>query len=526
MCGIQAVFSRTIPPDLKKIIKASKSLAPRGPDYCKLDINHKSIFNFYRLCVNDTSDAGNQPFVSDNGKITLMVNGEIYNHKELENKFDIFCKSKSDCEVILRLYEKLRSFSTIINMLDGVYAIVLVDGDDCWFARDRIGVRPLYQGLTTISKNWAVASTAKALLPFCKSVKQVQPGICYYVRKGSYTPPTQMCDLWQNDMIVKQGDKETAIKELYLKVKQAVKKRLMSDRPIGCLLSGGLDSSIITALLCELIGPQNVRTYSIGMEGSLDLKYAQIVSKYLGTQHTEIKFTPEEGIKAIPEVIKCLESYDVTTIRASVGMYLISKYISENTEDIVIFSGEGSDELFCGYLYFHDAPSHIEAKQESIRLIKDLHKYDVLRADRTVSHHGLELRVPFLDIDVLHYSLTSEYKTPEKGYEKYILRKAFEDYLPDEIIWRRKNGFSDGCGTVSKPWYKYIQDFVEGKISDVYFKKSKAITKEALYYQLWFNKLFPEYNLKMEQWMPKWQPSSLKDPSGMLMKCFDEQDIL
>ena len=264
------------------------------------------------------------------------------------------------------------------------------------------------------------------------------------------------------------------------------------------------------------------------MEGSTDLKYARKVADFLGTKHTEVKFTPEEGCSVIPEVIKCLESYDVTTVRASVAMYLVAKYISQNTDDKVIFSGEGSDELFCGYLYFHNAPSVEEASEESKRLIDELHFYDVLRADRTVSENGLELRVPFLDMRVLHFSLglPAEFKAPieskdNKRWEKLMLRKAFEDFLPEEVVWRRKNGMSD-CGSVKKPWYKHIEEYVDTRLGDELYNEKEYISKEAMYYRLVFNKLFPTYELDIPMWLPRWS-GDLKNPSGTLMKIFDDK---
>ena len=323
---------------------------------------------------------------------------------------------------------------------------------------------------------------------------------------------------------------------LKLLLTQAVKDRLLSDRPIGCLLSGGLDSSIITAILCKLLGNDNVRTYSIGMKGSLDLQYARKVADHLKTKHTEVLFTPEEGLSVIPKVIYALETFDITTVRASVGMYLLGKYISEHTTDKVIFSGEGSDELMCGYVYFHNAPNAFEAHNESKRLITELYRYDCLRADRCISSHGLELRVPFLDRQVLNFCVGSHgaLKMPMNGIEKQMLRELFEDDLPEEVAWRRKDGFSDGVSSLQKSWYEYINEFVETQVSDTeYFNEvSKefyngfwinSISKEAYYYKKIYNSMFPFYPNPIDHyWMPKWS-GELTNPSGRVLKAFKNQ---
>lgn len=513
MCGIIAVFSEGRSKVLSEILESYCLLESRGPDYGNFVVDNKSIIGFQRLCINDMSSKGNQPMESDNG-VKLVCNGEIYNHKSLQKEFNIECKSSSDCEVLLKLYEKI-GFEEMVKRIDGVFALVIIDGDMVYLARDRIGVRPLYQGWTE-NGDFAVASVAKALTLFCKDVKQIPPSIVSYnknTKKFLHQEWSYMCKEIKDPISIIE---KTLI--------NAVKKRLMSDRPIGCLLSGGLDSSIVASILARLVGPINLRTYSIGMKGSTDLKYARKVAEYLGVNHTEVIFTAEEGIEAIPEVINAIESYDITTIRASVGMYLLSKYIKENTEDRVIFSGEGSDELLCGYLYFHFAPTPEELEQESLRLIKDLYLYDVLRADRSVSAHGLELRVPFLDKEFvdLATSLKGNQKKPTNGYEKYILRKSFSDqYLPDSVLWRRKEGFSDGVSGVKKSWYKYIQEYAETQISNEEFKNSEFISKEAMWYKKIYDQYYPTYNPKMYMWMPKWVDA--KDPSGRVTGAYDEE---
>jgi asparagine synthase (glutamine-hydrolysing) len=501
MCGIFAFLSK------RKLAIDSSYLSTRGPNSSTTITIPSGVFSFYRLSINDTTMNGNQPMVS--GNILMMCNGEIYNHLELEKEFDLRCNSRSDCEVIIRLYEKI-GFEEMVKKLYGVFAIILVDGDTTYLARDRIGVRPLYYGWN--EGELMIASVPNVLVKYCTGVTHFPPGLTAVCKNNVITPLTR------HVLCIREPTLSEPLVTLRDTLIDAVKIRLMSDRPMGCLLSGGLDSSIITAILVKFLGGENVRTYSIGMEGSTDLYYARKVAEALRTKHTEILFTPEEGFAVIPKVIETLASYDITTIRASVGMYLVSKYISENTDDKVIFSGEGSDELLEGYLYFHNAPTSEEGRDEALRLVQNLHMYDVLRADRCISVNGLEPRVPFLDkkfVDAT-LALSAEDKSPRNGFEKYVLRKAFEGYLPEEILWRRKEGFSDGVSSVKKSWYHYIQEMVEPLIEGL---PKGFPSKEAMYYKTVFNNIFPSYNLDIKYWMPKWTNST--DPSGRLIKAYD-----
>ena len=523
MCGILAIHLRTQQQDLDKIYEGWEMLSNRGPDMGSLSITKDFIMGFKRLAIVDTSSHGNQPFEYNTSQ--LICNGEIYNHKHLEDIYNISCASGSDCECIIRLFFKL-SWSDLVGKLNGDFAIVITHRNKIFFARDRIGVRPLFMGITH-DGNFALASYARVLASYCKDIQQIPPGwgeydcISTQIKLNRFKLPLTPIGV---------GDNERGVRETLIK---ATADRLMSDRPVGCLLSGGLDSSLITSIVCSLRGAQNVRTYSVGMEGSQDLKYARQVSEYLGTQHTEIIFTPKEGFDAIPHVIRDLESYDITTVRASVGMWLLAKYISQNTDDIVLLSGEGADELFCGYLYFHYAPTPEELEQESSRLISELYLYDVLRADRCISSHGLELRVPFLDrrlVDVC-LSLPGTIKCPlekdETRIEKHLLRQAFEkeQYLPPEILWRRKDGMSDGVsGNTGKKWYEQIQDFVDEQIPDQEFESYSAEFpfKEAYYYKKLFNEIFPTFQPKFKYWLPKWVAHG-GDPSGRNLEIFKKE---
>jgi len=440
-----------------------------------------------------------------------MCNGEIFNYLDLQKKYNLTLTSKSDCEVILRLYEK-----NILNVeeFNGDFAFVIYDFKKrlITLSRDRIGVRPLFYGFTH-DQCFAVSSEVKAL-SFCElnRIYHVPPSnmVTYNLMRESI----EQIPYYNITQVLPSFYLKNDIKTLLI---ESTRKRLLSDRPIGCLLSGGLDSSIICARLCHLLGPKNVRTYSIGMQGSLDLEYARKVADFLGTDHHEVLFTPEEGLIAIPEVVHHLESYDITTVRASVGMYLLGKYISKNTNDKVIFSGEGSDELFCGYLYFHYAPTVESAHNESLRLIGELYKYDVLRADRCISSHGLELRVPFLDPSVLEFakSLPGDKKAPNGGIEKKVLREAFRGMLPDDVLFRRKDGFSDGVSGKKKSWYEYIRDHV----NDDY----NSTQKESEWYKSLYLREYSHYPKPIDYyWLPKWVNCG-GNPSGRVLRVFNEK---
>jgi asparagine synthase (glutamine-hydrolysing) len=512
MCGIFSLFFSPYVNNKKRydifLDEAMKMLQKRGPDSSTKVVTDDYLAGFVRLSINDLSENGNQPMFSENKNIFLMCNGEIFNYLQLKDKYNLDLKSKSDCEVILRLYE---TNQLKLEELNGDFAFVIFDSNKrlITMARDRIGVRPLFYGFTR-DHSLVVGSEAKAL-SICDidRVFHVQPAnVVTYTMDGEHIDKTPYYDITKmNSFTCEKNDIKTLLID-------STRKRLLTDRPIGCLLSGGLDSSIICAILCSLIGPKNVRTYSIGMEGSLDLYYAQKVADYLGTDHHEVLFTPKEGIDAIPEVVYHLESFDITTVRASVGMYLLGKYISKNTDDKVIFSGEGSDELFCGYLYFHYAPSAQEAQEESLRLISEMYKYDALRADRCISSHGLELRVPFLDPSVIEYAktLAPEKKMPNGGIEKKILRDAFRGMLPDDVLFRRKDGFSDGVSGKTKPWYEYIREHV-----------GDSTEKEMIWYRQLYEKDYSHFTKPIDYfWMPKWVDCK-GNPSGRVLRVFDEQ---
>jgi asparagine synthase (glutamine-hydrolysing) len=529
MCGIFAILQRTKSVDYKIIVKSFESIEYRGPDDSELVNfgNENYLFGFHRLSINDLSVNGNQPFIQDN--IILLCNGEIYNHKNLESEYDLNCNSQSDCEVILHLYKKIGMRKTI-ELLDGVFAFILYDknANKLYLGRDRVGVRPLFYRIDE-DKNIAICSEVKGITHIgFGEVNELMGSHLLEVDNESI----QLHNYYKFPLLPIEFEEDSICNTIREKLEKAVEKRLMSDREIGCLLSGGVDSSIIASVLAKFYKKlgKRVKTFSIGFNESTDIKYAREVAKYIDSDHYEVIINYDEAISRIPEVIQRIETYDITTIRASVGMYLLAEYISKNFKEKVIFSGEGSDEILAGYLYFHYAPSEQDLFNECRKRVLELPKYDVLRADRCTASHGLELRVPFLDRNFIHYcmSLDGKYRKPKDGIEKYYLRKAFTGYIPDNVLWRRKEGFSDGVSGLNKPWYVYIQEYIEENnlvdeqeleiFNKVY--NNKFISKESLYYYKEFMKHYSHKPIP-GYWMPNW--SNAKDPSGRVLSVFDEK---
>lgn len=532
MCGIFALLSRNYLAKYteKGIYQNFYKVKPRGPDLTiTKPISPNLYFGFHRLAINDLSPAGNQPMTfggtsEKNDHLHLICNGEIFNYAELNKKYNFKPRSHSDCEVILHLYKEF-GIERVVNEIDGDWAFVLYDQkkDVLYAARDPIGVRPLFIGYDVDRDGIFFSSEAKGIFEYTyKQISQFPPG--HYWTSES---PKQFHRWWH----LENGDniktEAEALQIVHDTLTQATIDRLLSERQIGCFLSGGLDSSLITALVNKY-NSYKVNTYSIGMEGGTDIYYANKVAEFVKTNHHVVSFTPEEGIAALEHVIYMLESYDVTTIRASIGMYLLSKHISEKSNDIVIYSGEGSDEVTQGYLYFHNAPDPKASAIDSKRLVDNLHYFDVLRVDRCVAGCGLEVRVPFLGKRFIqsYFQLDPKLRIPTyKGIEKYLIRKAFENdnLLPKEVLWRVKEAFSDGISSLKKPWHQTLGEMANKMISDdefareCQFYKENGMTvpihKEALYYRKIYNKLFKkEMNLIPYYWMPQW--SNATDPSA------------
>jgi asparagine synthase (glutamine-hydrolysing) len=516
MCGIFLINKNYNITLVKAKINFNKGIC-RGPDNSTFLELKNYYLGFHRLSINGLNSNSNQPFFKNN--VYCICNGEIYNYKYIYYILNIRPETKSDCEIILDLYLNNYSIYNIVNILDGVFSFIILDlnKNQLFVARDPIGIRPLFYSINYDNNNinYSFASETKQLLFLNKKINFFPPG--HYLENDKF-----MCYYLLPHKII---NNEFHNIHHYQNIIQcnlinAVRKRLLSDRPIACLLSGGLDSSLITSIVSSLLPKhQQLHTFSIGMKGSTDLFNAKIVSDYLKTIHTEIILTEDEFFNAIPEVIDKIESFDTTTVRASVGNYLICKYISKNTDFKVIFNGDGSDELTGGYLYFHKAPNEIDAHNECIRLLKDIHLYDVLRSDRCISSCGLEPRTPFLDKTFIntYLSIPLKYRFPHNKIEKYLLRNSFEKYLPEKILYRTKEAFSDGVSSETKSWYSIIQNKL--KNSSFTFdnlQKSnhlKPITLEQQYYRYLYNKSYKnQSHLIPYFWMPKW--SNTNDPSA------------
>jgi asparagine synthase (glutamine-hydrolysing) len=532
MCGIFLHFTKDgiIRKELfKQLLCQYSSIEHRGPDRHTLSLFGNCLAGFHRLAINDLSSKGDQPFEL-NGDF-LMCNGEIYNYEMLQKQEQFPLVSKSDCEIILHLVHKY-GFGEALCRLDGVFAIVYVTRDSIYMARDRIGVKPLFyrRGREDILDTLTVASEAIGVdmgvgvgLDF-EPIVEVLPSTYVEFNKKSQTISGCEYDTLPVSLLYK--DEETALTLVRDTLIEAVHKRLCSDRPIGCLLSGGLDSSLIASILTRELKPsgRTLKTFSVGFPDSTDLVYARKVANYLGTDHHELVIQYTDALAYIPTVIKKLGSYDTTTVRASTPMYMLCEWINANFTEKVIFSGEGSDELFCGYLYSHNAPSDDDLFLDSIRLVKNLYRYDVLRADRCTAGNSLEFREPFLDSALVSIALQTSgvLKKPKihegLSFEKHLLRTAFEGYLPEDVLWRRKAAFSDAVSSSEKPWYKWIHEYVETQDVDDF-----GGTRESNYYKTVFMNAYKSYKPEIPLWLPKWSQVG-SEPSATVLNVYNKKE--
>lgn len=518
MCSIMGYCGRSADPDTFK--KGFERTVSRGPDDSRIVDTGNGLLGFHRLSIMDLTSAGMQPFYLDGSWI--VCNGEIYGFRSLREK--LFGKytfeSDSDCEILLPMY---REYGTeMFRMLDAEFACIIYDGDTGEYiaARDPIGIRPLYYGYDADGVI-LFASEAKNLVGLIKRIMPFPPG--HYYKDGTFTC---YCDIAGSEGVCMDAI-ETVCEKIREKLIAGVEKRLIADAKTGFLLSGGLDSSLVCAIAAKK-SSMPIRTFAIGMsEDAIDLKYARQAAEYIGSEHTEVYMTPDQVLASLETVIELLGTYDITTIRASIGMYLVCKAIHEQTDIRVILTGEISDELF-GYKYTDFAPDAEAFQKESEKRIRELHMYDVLRADRCISVNSLEARVPFGDLDFVKYvmSVDPKLKMNTYGKGKYLLRHAFETggYLPEEILWREKAAFSDAVG---HSMVDDLKEYAEKIYTDQEFEEKRRsythaqpFTKESLLYREIFESYYPgQAEMVDDFWMPnkEWEGCRVNDPSARVL---------
>lgn len=526
MCGITFIHSDKL--DEVNYNKTIDKMKHRGPDDEKyVSFNNKVFLGFNRLAINDSSHEAMQPF-NDN-RTWMICNGEIFNWKELVKKHGIQMRTNCDCEVIIKLFNKLlleydgkldEVGHELCNELDGEFAFVIYneETDQVLSARDPHGVRPLFFGKSNDSFNtFMYCSEMKGIHDLCEEIEQCRPG-SFMINGSIYIEYTSL-----NDIAIKHECEDYFLNQINVTFRNAVKKRLMSDREICCLLSGGLDSSLVAGLVAQHFPPYTVKTFSIGLKGSTDLEYAKMVAEHIKSVHTSIEVSKEDFLNAIEEVIHTIESYDTTTVRASVGNYLVAKYIKEHTECRVVFNGDYSDEVCGGYKYMSKCDDENEFHKECIRLVDNIHFFDSLRSDRCISAHGLEARVPFADKEFvrLYKSIPVKMRMSNERIEKYMLRKAFDNdnVIPRDVLWRKKEAFSDGVSSPNDSWHNTIKLHVETQLMDNEYDKmthdeiNPVTMKETGYYKKIFNEYFSFQNIIPYYWLPKYC-GIMTDPSA------------
>lgn len=506
MCGIVCAFDlKQKSEDLRpQVLEMAKSIRHRGPDWSGIYSNEKAIMAHERLAIVDPA-SGKQPLFTQDKKLILAANGEIYNHRELRKQFPNYpFQTQSDCEVILALYQQ--KGVNFVDEMNGIFGFAIYDTekDEYFIARDHMGIIPLYIGWDS-NGTFYVASELKALEGTCNKIELFPPGHYLSSKDGKFVKWYRRD--WMEYQAVK--DNQTSIAAVKEALEAAVHRQLMSDVPYGVLLSGGLDSSVTSAIAKKYAQKRiesddtsdawypQLHSFSVGLEGSPDLAAAQKVADYIGTIHHEIKFTIQEGLDAIRDVIYNIETYDITTIRSSTPMYLMARVIKSMGIKMVL-SGEGADEIFGGYLYFHKAPNAEEFHQETVRKLDKLHMYDCLRANKSLMAWGIEGRVPFLDKEFMDVAMRINPKDKMingERMEKWVIRKAFEDLLPESVAWRQKEQFSDGVGY---SWIDTLKELVNKEVTDEQLENAKfrfpiqtPTNKEEYYYRSIFEEHFP-----------------------------------
>lgn len=510
MCGIFAIVNKQNSDlDNNQLHNAFMRGVHRGPDHTAYEEYNGVDFGFHRLAINGLDTVSNQP-ISVHG-IHLVCNGEVYNYPELYASLNITPTTHSDCEIIIHLYREFGIEHTLHMLNASEFAFVLYDSiqNIVYAARDPNGVRPLFKGVR--HETICYASEMK-MIPEGMVITPVLP--------GTYTNNNQVHSYYTlpslNPALVHPHNL------IYHTLYECVRRRVLhTERPIACLLSGGLDSSLIASLVTKCIRDlgrnQSLETYSIGLEGAEDLKYASMVARYLGSNHTSIVLTEEEFLSAIPEVIFATETYDTTSIRASVGNFLVAEYIKKHSDAKVIFNGDGADEVCGGYLYLKNAPNEVEFDKECRRLVKDIHYFDALRSDRCISYFGLEARTPFLDRAFVELYMSVPANLRYTQCEKELLRTSFEGMLPWEILWRKKEAFSDGVSSLHNSWYSIIQRSIPCAIQNEYVQRVTSMTPEQYYYKKIYDSYYSSTVLPY-YWMPRY--TSSKDCSARTLETY------
>ncbi|MCD8004688.1 MAG: asparagine synthase B [Oscillospiraceae bacterium] len=518
MCSIMGYCGGAL--TYSEFVSGLKQTASRGPDQARVITVSNAMLGFQRLSIMGLTEAGMQPF--KRGSRYVVCNGELYGFRAMKRQLEdrgYHFESGSDCELLLPLYQEYGT--DMFQMLDAEFAMVLYDAETGQLvaARDPIGIRPLYYGYIK-GKEIIFASEAKNLVDLCETVLPFPPG--HYYKDGQWVCCRDVSRVEQ----VCHDDLETACANIREKLVAGIEKRLDADAPVGFLLSGGLDSSLVCAVAARL-SEKPIQTFAIGMDtDAIDLKYARQVADYIHADHTEVIITREDVLEALPQVVALLGTYDITTIRASIGMYLVCKYIHEHTPLRVLLTGEISDELF-GYKYTDFAPSPAAFQQEAEKRLRELHMYDVLRADRCISVNSLEARVPFGDLDFVQYvmSLDPALKVNTYGKGKYLLRHAFEgDWLPQDILMREKAAFSDAVG---HSMVDDLKEYAQERYTDEEFQSKAAaytfatpFTKESLLYRELFEEYYPgQAAMVAGFWMPnrEWEGCDVDDPSARVL---------
>ena len=542
MCGIWTLINKK-QVDVKKYISDFWNIKHRGPDNSQLHTFDNGYVGFHRLAIMDTSHSSNQPYIfqDNNNMIVFICNGEIYNFRELGEKYNIDT-GMSDCKIIPLLYIKLgktKWLELFTNEIKGEYAFIMLKLNNLnslseyFVGRDTVGVRPLYTVVNDLNLD-IYSSEIKGVASYEGEICEFTPGTIRHVTFDSFdykVITNDFTSIYKNSLYYTPYNMEETLARIRTSVIDSVRRRLCSDRPIAFLLSGGVDSSLVAAISMKILG-KPIKTFCCGIKGSTDMMYAKMVAEYIGSIHTEVYFTEKEGLDLIDEVIYTTETWDTTTVRASIGQYIVSRYIALNTDCKVVLVGEGPDEVCSSYLFNYYAPNATELHKAAENYVKEIHIYDGRRADRCISRWGMEARIPLLDPEFIteYWRIDPIYRLPTYHIEKFLLRKAFANdlLLPTQVLWRKKEAFSDGVSSKERSWYSVIQEYTNEKMNNYIEKPDEYyISPEAAYYKIQFWKHFGKNreNIIPHYWQPKWDKegneiTTYVDPSARTLEVY------